>query len=79
MRSLALYGPKSLTLQANFTLRPAGTVIFPISSTNSGSGTVVTETTVTETKWNEIVNIMLILSWAFNQNWISLSNINVQI
>ena len=50
MKSFTLYGPKSLTLQANFTLRPAGTVIFPISSTNSGSGTLVTETTVTEIK-----------------------------
>lgn len=40
---LTLYVPRSFTVHPNFTLRPAGTVIFPISSTNSGSGTVDTE------------------------------------
>lgn len=38
-----LNDPRSFTLQANLTFRPAGTVIFPISSTNSGSMTAVTE------------------------------------
>lgn len=38
-----LNDPRSFTLHASLTFRPAGTVIFPISSTNSGSGMVVTE------------------------------------
>jgi len=43
IRSYTLNDPRSFTLHASLTFRPAGTVIFPISSTNSGSGMVVTE------------------------------------
>jgi len=37
-----LNDPRSFTLHASLTFRPAGTVMLPISSTNSGSGMVVT-------------------------------------
>jgi len=42
IQTRTLNEPRSFTLHANLMFRPAGTVIFPISSTNSGSGMVVT-------------------------------------
>ena len=44
--TLTLYVPKSLTVQASLTVRPAGTVMLPISFTNSGSRTVDTASKV---------------------------------